>query len=108
MLEVATSDHLPLFLQINKQVYRSKEKRFRFENVWLREKECMQVVKNGWEEAEDRNLLEKIEFCGVKLQEWGGGLSNEYKKQSLELRTRLRKLRSRRDVQGVQLYNEVR
>lgn len=51
VLEVVTSDHLPLYLQLNKQVYRPKEHRFRFENQWLKEKECETVVKNGWNEA---------------------------------------------------------
>lgn len=31
----------------------------------------MQVVKNGWEEAGDMNIFDKIDFCGIKLQEWG-------------------------------------
>lgn len=51
VFEVATSDHLPLHLQLNKQVYVLKEKCFRFENIWLREKDCKTVVKNGWENA---------------------------------------------------------
>lgn len=36
VLEIATSDHLPLFLQLNKQVYMPRSKRFRFENVWFK------------------------------------------------------------------------
>lgn len=35
-------------------------------------------------------------------------MSKEYRQQSLELRIILRKLRSRRDIQGIQLYNEIR
>lgn len=66
-MEVATSDHLPLYLQLNKQVYRRKERRFRFENSWLREKECEIVVKNGWNEVRELELMAKIEFCGIKL-----------------------------------------
>lgn len=50
--------------------------------------------------------MEKIQFCGMKLQEWAGGISKEYKQNIMECRARMRKLRSRRDVQGVQLYNE--
>lgn len=52
--------------------------------------------------------MEKIAFRGVKLQEWGGGISNEYKKKAKLLRVKLRRLRSRRDIEGIQMYNEVR
>lgn len=108
VLEVATSDHLPLYLQLNRQVYVQKEKRFRFENQWLREKDCLRIVQNSWEEAVGFGIVEKIKICGVKLQEWAGGLYNEYKMQSVAYRKQLRKLRSRRDRQGIQLYNDIR
>ncbi|KAL8156414.1 hypothetical protein AgCh_001488 [Apium graveolens] len=107
-LEVATSDHLPLFLNLNKQVYQVKERRFKFENSWLREKECELVVRNGWNEALGLDIVNKINLCAVRLKEWGGGLASEYKRQGKEYRARLRKLRSRRDICGINLYNEVR
>lgn len=53
-------------------------------------------------------LMAKIEFCGIKLQEWGGGISSDYKKQGHEYRHNLRRLRSRRDLQGINEYNKVR
>lgn len=46
VIEVSTSDHLPLFLHLRKQVYMPKRQRFHFENTWLREDECNNVVKN--------------------------------------------------------------
>lgn len=70
-MEVATSDHLPLYLQLQKQVYVPKERRFRFENVWVREKECRNIVKNGLERSGESDIVDKIRVCGVKLQEWG-------------------------------------
>ncbi|XP_074323202.1 uncharacterized protein LOC141660140 [Apium graveolens] len=33
---------------------------FRFENQWLREKECENIVKNGWNEAQGLKIMEKI------------------------------------------------
>lgn len=71
VMEVATSDYLPLFLQLHKQVNVAKERRFRFENVWVREKECRNIVKNRWEGSGERDIIEKIRICGVKLREWG-------------------------------------
>lgn len=78
-MEVATSDHLPLHLHLHKKVFQPKERRFRFENSWLREKECEIVIKNGWNDASGLEIMEKIKHCRLKLQQWGGGLANEYK-----------------------------
>ncbi|KAL8089304.1 hypothetical protein AgCh_038925 [Apium graveolens] len=61
VIEVATSDHLPLFLSLNKKVYEAKGHRFRFENIWLREKECMNVVRNGWDLARGMDVTGKIQ-----------------------------------------------
>lgn len=40
VMEVSTSDHLPIIVELNRQVYVVKSQRFRFENLWLREHEC--------------------------------------------------------------------
>lgn len=108
VIEVATSDHLPLHLLLNKQVYVPKRKRFRFENVWVNEKDCFNLVKNSWELTQGKELLDKINFCCLKLEEWGGGQSQEFKRKILECRIKLRSLRARRDTVGISTYNEVR
>lgn len=46
-----------------------KKLTFCFENVWLREKDCVNVVKNGRDMAEGMNIMEKIRLRGVRLQE---------------------------------------
>lgn len=78
MIEVSTSDHLPLLLQLNLQVYVPRTKRFRFENLWIRETECINVVKNSWEENETSRIMGKIEYCCLKLEEWGGGKMKDF------------------------------
>lgn len=108
VIEMTTSDHLPLLLQINKQVYAPKERKFKFENVWIWERECKNIVKNGWEVASGSDIVEKIRVCGVRLQEWGGGTHTKYRLQVQECRRLLRNLRSRRDAAGITRYNEVR
>lgn len=37
----------------------------------------MNVVKNSWDNKNVGNLLGKIEFCYLKLEEWGGGKMKE-------------------------------
>ncbi|XP_074342719.1 uncharacterized protein LOC141680371 [Apium graveolens] len=72
------------------------------------ENECQHVVKEGWDDAEHTEITEKIKSVGLKLQEWGGGVNNEYKQKIGVCRERLRKLRARRDTHGISTYNAVR
>ncbi|KAL8125037.1 hypothetical protein AgCh_012638 [Apium graveolens] len=108
VLEVSTSDHLPLLLQLNRQIYVPKTRRFRFENVWIRDVECMNLVQESWTTNGIGNILEKIEFCRMKLDEWGGGTLKELSQKIKHSRWVMRKFRSRRDTLGVQTYNDAR
>lgn len=108
VLEVSTSDHLPLFLELNRRDYAPRVKRFKFENVWIREDECGRVVRDSWSQVEDRNIIEKVEYCCLKLEEWGGGKVKEMRIKIQQCRKEMRKFRSRRDNYGVFKYNEAR
>lgn len=67
-MEVPTSDHLPLFLQLNKWIYMPRKQRFRFENTWLRENECKNVVSNGCDSVDRIDINEKIRACAHRLK----------------------------------------
>lgn len=108
VLEVAPSDHLPLSLHLNRKVYVPKAKRFRFENVWIREKECLNVIRDSWKSTEGEDISSRIQFCCIKLEEWGGGMKHEFKLKLADCRLWLRALRTRRDGQGVHMYKTVR
>lgn len=108
VIEVVTSDHLPLFLNLNKKVYMPKSKRFRFENVWINEQDCFNLMKQSWEHTEGRVLMEKISYCSMKLEEWGGGQSQEFNLKILDCRQKLKKFRARRDEAGIRFYNAIR
>lgn len=69
VLDVSSSDHLPLSLKLNKQMYVPRSHRFRFENMWLREKDCVHIVQSSWSEMSNRDIMSKIEFCCIKLEE---------------------------------------
>ncbi|XP_074342384.1 uncharacterized protein LOC141679922 [Apium graveolens] len=108
VLEVAPSDHLPLNLQLNRQVYMPKAKRFRFENVWIKEKDCLQLIKNSWASTEGETIMSRIQLCCIKLEEWGGGVKQEFRDKLANCKKRLRQLRTRRDMQGAIMYKTAR
>lgn len=71
VMEVSTSDHLPLFLELNKFVYVPETKKFRFENVWIREEQCFKLVQDSWRQVEGRSIVDKMEYLSMQLEEWG-------------------------------------
>lgn len=73
VLEVTTSDHLPLSLQLNKQIYVPRRPRFRFENMWIRDKDYLSIIQECWNAMNGNDIMEKIQYCCFKLEEWGGG-----------------------------------
>ncbi|KAL8158305.1 hypothetical protein AgCh_002851 [Apium graveolens] len=105
VVEVSTSDHLPLFLHLNKKIYVPKSRRFKFENLWLREKDCKEIVESSWNEERDASILWKIHNCSNKLEEWGGGIVKEFKQNLQNARNEMRRFRARKDRYGVRKYD---
>lgn len=108
VMDVSSSDHLPLNLQLNRTMYVPRTQRFRFENMWLKDKECLNIIQVCWTSMKDHNIIDKIQYYCFKLEEWGGGTVKEFKAKLREYKSKLRQLRSRRYVHGVRQYNEVR
>lgn len=69
VIELSTSDHLPLLLDLNKRVYVQKGKRFRFENMWIREKDCYSLINGFWNGEGHRDIIDKMMLCCIKLEE---------------------------------------
>ncbi|XP_074373836.1 uncharacterized protein LOC141714203 [Apium graveolens] len=84
VIEVSTSDHLPLFLDLNRWVYMEKKKMFRFENVWIRESDYYNVIKSCWTEKSNDDIMVRLGRCGVKLEACEGGLVKEMREKIAE------------------------
>ena len=77
-LEISSSDHCPLLLEPIVPIIPHSQKRFKFENAWLREPMCKQLVEEVWQTKHDCSLSEKI-ACGVVLSDWGKELTGNFK-----------------------------
>ncbi|XP_074352956.1 uncharacterized protein LOC141692116 [Apium graveolens] len=62
-LEISTSDHCPILLGLQKIIKDVHIKNFRFENAWLREPMCHQIVEEVWAGNTNKTLFEKLEKC---------------------------------------------
>uniref|UniRef100_A0A803P924 Reverse transcriptase domain-containing protein n=1 Tax=Cannabis sativa TaxID=3483 RepID=A0A803P924_CANSA len=70
-LEISTSDHCPIFLVFKGNIPSSSHHSFRFENAWLREPLCEQIVESCWGESGITGIQGKILRCGEVLGRWG-------------------------------------
>lgn len=82
-------------------VYVPKRKRFRFENMWIQETDCFNIIRDSWNIENARIIMEKMKYCSMKLEEWGGSKVKEMQIKIKKCRGELRKYRSRQDTYGV-------
>ncbi|XP_024156142.1 uncharacterized protein LOC112164137 [Rosa chinensis] len=61
-LKPSKSDHLPILVEVRSTIPRKRrrKRRFRFEEHWLHEAECANVVKDGWESVTGNDPFQTI------------------------------------------------
>lgn len=85
-----------------------RSKRFRFENMWIQEKECRSIIQECWGEGDNDGILRKMANYSARLEEWGGGMTRDLNNRISNYRRDMQRLKSRRDTCGVRMYNEAR
>uniref|UniRef100_A0A803PVR0 Reverse transcriptase domain-containing protein n=1 Tax=Cannabis sativa TaxID=3483 RepID=A0A803PVR0_CANSA len=106
-MEISSSDHCPILLiPYDQDVYLTK-KRFRFENAWLREPMCAQIVKDSWELCCMKTVTEKIDYCGQSLAEWGKSYTGNFKSRIQQCKKEVRTWKKRRDPASIAKFQEA-
>ncbi|XP_073121701.1 uncharacterized protein [Henckelia pumila] len=85
-LEVVSSYHNAIFLNIDNRVAH-KKKSFCFENAWIIETECKEMVQKGWMIYDEGDIQRRIETCGNHLYK-----HDENDAQLVEMKSRLSSL----------------
>ena len=88
-LPCLSSDHCPLFINPSGIEISSYKKPFRFEEMWLSDSGCGEVVEAAWRSCvsldPNKEILGKIEKCGKDLTWWNynvfGNVRRELKKK---------------------------
>uniref|UniRef100_A0A803QQI1 Reverse transcriptase domain-containing protein n=1 Tax=Cannabis sativa TaxID=3483 RepID=A0A803QQI1_CANSA len=107
-LEYSYSDHSPIYLE---PIIRSNHipyHLFRFENAWLKEPMCIQIVKDSWEAHGEESIMGKINLCATNLSRWGKDLTGNFKRRIQQCKNELSVLKNKRDAQSVSRYEEVK
>ena len=66
----ATSYHIAIFLDVREKQSLYTH-RFRFENAWVKELACREVVENSWGKFSVSSVIEQLAACSEELHEWG-------------------------------------
>lgn len=106
-LEVAHRNHLPLILKSIPTIRIRARKRFKFENFWLKDSQCREVVNYSWDSSRGLNLLTRIDLCGNAIWKWGNKSMMNFQ-PSIELcKCQMEILINRRDSQGINAFIEA-
>ncbi|KAF2301217.1 hypothetical protein GH714_020887 [Hevea brasiliensis] len=98
VLDYSSSDHLPILLQVRIFLPRHSPRLFRFENTWGAESGCREIVEEIWSDPSLGSVLEKLQFCSVRLGEWGDNLRKLYKQEIDDCKRVMGLLRGKRDA----------
>ncbi|KAL8148453.1 hypothetical protein AgCh_005718 [Apium graveolens] len=74
-LELSTLDHSPIFFELAKVVYSVNNKVFTFENAWLREPMCRQIVEEVWNRRKINQIDSLLNDDGQRVG-WESGLQD--------------------------------
>lgn len=107
-MEGSPSDHSPILLEPKTNILRKGRRRFRFENAWLTEPLCFQLVKDSWEANSEVDILQKIQFCGEELDVWGREVTGCFSKRIRECKAKLKQFRNGQDTDSISSYNEAK
>lgn len=105
-LEVSTSDHSPILLELHKSVVLPPTKKFRFENAWLRELMCHQIVAEVWINGTDMSLFEKLKDCSNILSSWGHQITGNFRQRIQRCKKILKTLKGRKDSNSREMAKE--
>ena len=111
-----TSDHKLLWIEQVGLEFQLKKKPFRFEEMWLADIGCGEIVEGVWQasydEGDNHRVLKKIDNCGKELTRWSkecfGNVRKELDKKRKELaRAEKLALQTEGSVRLVQIQNEI-
>ncbi|XP_075640498.1 uncharacterized protein LOC142612269 [Castanea sativa] len=69
-LRCVSSDRVPIFINLSGLEAPPKKNVFRFEEMWMFDSHCGEIVEAAWISVEEGNILKKIEKCSKDLEWW--------------------------------------
>lgn len=83
-------------------------KMFHFENSWIREAMCSQIMDEVWSNNQEHSLYEKLYQYAEVLEAWSQDIAGSFKKRINECEEILNKFKRRRDQESIRIVGEVK
>lgn len=97
-LTASYSDHSPILLQSNPISAHTFRRRFKFENCWLKDEICANIVKDTWTHSGHLSLSGKINACSRALADSGGVFQKHCRGKIEACKRRMNALRYHADL----------
>uniref|UniRef100_A0A803PF51 RNase H type-1 domain-containing protein n=1 Tax=Cannabis sativa TaxID=3483 RepID=A0A803PF51_CANSA len=98
----------PNFSRVESEESLSHSRRFRFENAWLSEPMCYQLVQDCWDTQSHESISGKISKCAEVLARWGKEVTGDFKARIKHCKTTMSILKPKMDAESVKQYDEAR
>nr|GME10102.1 uncharacterized protein LOC109179108 [Ipomoea batatas] len=99
-LITSRSDHLPILLTVESSQPIARLKRFKFENLWLREDQCREVVISSWYSSRGFDILGRLGKCSDAVWRWGKLFTRNFLQRIEYWEKRMEIMKKRTDPQG--------
>nr|GMD27056.1 uncharacterized protein LOC109174453 [Ipomoea batatas] len=67
----------------------TKRRRFCFDNMWLREDVCREIVEHSWHRTMGLDVPSRIEVCGQDVWRWGKNFNKDFQRRIEKCKGRL-------------------
>lgn len=101
-----TSDHEPIHLDLMNANISKKEFRFKFENIWLKEKDFHADVSKFWEGLPSTHLLPKLISVSSFMSKWGRQFFHKFREKIKAQKEVINSFMNCTDDAGIKLYFE--
>lgn len=107
-LEGMNSDHSPILLVPKKDEERRGGTQFCFENAWLLEPMCHQLVMQSWNENDSTGNQTKAKNCSEQLDTWGKEITSNFSSTIKACKRALKQLWNRTDPEVLKEFDEMK
>ncbi|XP_062103610.1 uncharacterized protein LOC133814696 [Humulus lupulus] len=105
--EISTSDHCPIILSPIPNTRFSIVRRFKFENAWLREPMCRQIVEEVWQANRHHPIQKKLAICAEVLGPWGQDITGSFRRRLDQCNRTLKLLKPLHDSHSTKKFQEA-
>lgn len=103
----SSSDYSPIFLEPTPAIRRYVKRSFLFENAWLSELMCVQIVKDNLTCHHELGIQDKINICGHKLESWSKEITSRFGNRIKLCKNEVKQLSNKRVEISVERFKEV-